>query len=225
MRHILFIFTLVAVLLVSSGCKNPTELDGDPPIVIKDPVPPVPLTPFDVKGEGDYDGFTDDVRWQAREFRRVSATIDTSDEKRALLTLRGAIAASSLNFSLQKLQPGHLFYEIKEIVFKCDSLPIGQPFLRDDLIDNKVEILFLVKTYDRKMNGILDTNTRYIPLNALDPFSTFSMRVQHRLLLPNSSDRKLVVLKCDFGILFPQGLQGGRKVKLSGRSELLLKMP
>ncbi len=225
MRHILFMFYLGAVILVSSGCKNPTELDGDPPIVIKDPVPPVILTPFDVRGEGDYDGFTDDVRWQAREFRRVSATLDTSDEKRVLLTLRGAIAAGTMNFSQQKLQPGRLFHEIKEIVFKCDSLPIAQPFLRDDLIDNRVEILFLVKTYDRKMNGVLDTNTRYIPLSALDQFSTFSMRIQHRLLLPNSSDRKLVVLKCDFGILFPPGLQGGRKVKLSGRSELFLKMP
>jgi hypothetical protein len=49
--------------------------------------------------------------------------IDTSDEKRVLLTLRGAVAASSLNFSLQKIQPGRVFHEIKEIVFKCDSLP------------------------------------------------------------------------------------------------------
>ncbi|MBK7986079.1 MAG: hypothetical protein IPK11_03950 [Ignavibacteria bacterium] len=225
MKHIHLAFFCAALLLVSSGCKNPTELDGEPPIVIKDPVPAVALMPIEVKGDGDYDGFTDEVRWMPREFRRLAASIDTSDEKNVLLTLRGSIAASLVNFSPQKIQPGRVFHEIKEIVIKCDSLPVGQPYLRDDLIANKVEVLFLIKTYDRKMNGVLDTNSRYIPLSDIDSFSTFSMRIRHNLLLPNSSERKLVIVKCDFSIFFPQAQPGSKKVRLNGRSELFFRMP
>lgn len=225
MKYIISGLAALLVIIGSSGCKNPTELGGEPPIITKDPVPPVPLQAIEVKGDGHYDGFDqDDADWETSSLRLVQASIDTSDEQRHLLSFKGAVIARTPNFVFQKLQPGRVFHEVKEIMIQCDSVPVGT-YIRDDILERKIIINFLVKRYERRMNNVIDTNTFVIPLGSIDPFSAFSLRILNRVSLPNTNDKKVVIAKCDFNLYFPTSGQGSRKMRLSGRTEIRLRMP
>lgn len=215
---------IVGLLVLISGCKSPTDLEGDIKET-KEPLPPVPLSEESVKGNGTNDVPEFDKSWKVKSHTLVKASIDTSDGN-MLVSYHGTMYTNSKNDVSLGMQDNLTYGVLKEIRFYINDLPVtrGFTYTRDDLIERNIGIDFVIKRVRKKSSGWgLDTITRIVPLKDVDVSnSSFTLKMTPNYPLPVTSEPRGVLVKSIFSLSIADG---SGSVEISGNLDVLLKKP